>query len=69
MNKQAVLTLRSLTAALKAKRILEANGFTVKMTKISEKDGTGCRYGITVSNGELRLAADILNQNGITADA
>lgn len=68
MNNRTLLTLRSLTSTLKAKKLLEAAGFIVKTVKITENDGVGCRYGLSVLSGDIRLATEILTKNGVFPD-
>ena len=68
MNTEAFFTLRSLTAVLKAKKLLTSEGFSVKTVKVSSKDDLGCRYGIAVTKGDTELAAEILKKNGMIRD-
>ena len=65
MNTEALFRLRSLTAALKAKKLLSANGFKVTTEKLTSKDAAGCVYVITVSGGTSAEAAALLRSNGI----
>lgn len=69
MNTEAFFTLRSLTAVLKAKNLLTAEGFSVKTVKVSSKDDLGCRYGIAITGGDVQLASEILKKNGIMRDS
>lgn len=61
-----LLGVKSLTLALKGKEILNKNGFYSKVVRTTGAyDGNGCGYSIYITKGDIDLALDLLESNGI----
>ena len=57
-----ILLFGSLTYAMKAKRLLEREGVTCKLQRISERESKGCDYGIHIEEGRLLHATMLLRE-------
>lgn len=66
MNTEASFKLNSLTAVLKAKKLLSSRGFGVTSSKTTSKDSQGCSYLITITSGSPSAAKKLLRENGIS---
>jgi len=68
MNRnETVISMRSLTHAIKAKKLLQDQGFEAKVVKPdAHKAEKGCGYGIAVSANKAELINTILQDNGLT---
>ena len=64
MNTEVIISLRSVTHAVKGKRLLLENGIRATVVKPSVSD-EGCGYGLSVSASHVDAAADILQKNRI----
>ncbi|MBQ9115913.1 MAG: DUF3343 domain-containing protein [Clostridia bacterium] len=67
MNKaEKVITLRSLTHAIKAKKLLSAHGISAKVVR-PDATGTekGCGYGIVTELSQSERAEKLLREGGI----
>ena len=62
-----IITVETVTQALKGREVLRKNGFKVKVQKssFSESDA-GCAYNVILEDGDLKQAVRILHKNGIT---
>ena len=66
MKKDIILTVGSMTRAVKAKRILNRQGVGVSIIKLdSEIYTNGCGYGIVFSEEDEYCAIRILKENKI----
>lgn len=65
--KTAVITVGSVTYALKAKKLLAREGLTAKLVKAdpSDKGGSGCTYGLEFPARDFYTVASILRSAGI----
>ena len=65
-SNETVITLRSLTHAMKAKKILNEHGISAKVIKPdARRSEKGCSYGITVDRQKAETSRKLLNENGI----
>ena len=62
--KGTILTVGSVTQAVKARRLLARSGIRAKLVKINSKD-IGCNYGIEVKGAVLYDVAAVLRGAGI----
>ena len=61
-----IVVIGSMTSAQRARRILSAQGFRVRLTKTeSAVRGGGCVYGLEVAEGDLHGACTALRAGGI----
>ena len=61
-----IITVGSVTYAIKAKRILEREGVNASLVKIdSSKNDNGCTHGIKIYESHLYDAVSILKRMGI----
>ena len=66
MKKDIILTVGSMTRAVKAKRILNRQGIGVSIIKLESQIHTnGCGYGIVFSEEDEYSAIRILKENKI----
>ena len=64
---EKVIVLRSLTHAIKAKKLLQEYGIDSRVVKPSQKrNDSGCGYGVSVYMERYGRAVAILNENGIS---
>ena len=65
LNK-AVITLGSMTYAIKSRKLLSKNGIRSKLVKLdSSKTLNGCSYGIELLDKEFYAAIAVLRNEGI----
>ena len=65
-HNETVIPLRSLTHAMKAKRLLVEHGISARIVKPdARRSEKGCGYGITVEAHYYENAVSLLNKNGI----
>lgn len=62
MNTEITIVLRSVTHALKSKKLLSENGIPARVVKPSDAE-EGCGYGVSVSALHADAAAGILQKN------
>ena len=62
--KNVILTLPSVTQALKARRLLTKNGISAKLIKLSSYN-KGCTHAIEIPSGDIMNVAAILRSNEI----
>ena len=68
MNTETIITLRSVTFAIRAKRLLEANGIRARVVKPEPTSAEhGCAYGVSVMSHLADSALVLLRQNRINA--
>ena len=64
---ETVIALRSLTHAIKAKKLLREYGIDARVVKPnSERAEKGCGYGISLDREAAKRAEAILPENGIS---
>ena len=64
--KTAVVTVGSVTQAIKARKLLAREGIMSKLVKTDAgQRARGCAYGVEFSSKELFGVADVLRSNGI----
>ena len=61
----AIATVKSLTYAQKAKRLLGKRGIHSKLIKLSDEQSLGCTYGIEFDKNHYLEVISILKENGI----
>ena len=64
MNTETTIVLRSVTHAMKGKKLLFENGIRSSIVK-SVRSDEGCGYGLSVSASQVDAAADILQKNKV----
>ncbi len=64
MNTEITIVLRSVTHAMKGKKLLYENGIRSVVVKPSHLE-EGCGYGLSVSASHADAAAEILGKNKI----
>ena len=68
MNTETIIVLRSVTFAIRAKRILEASGIRARVIKPEPtSEEHGCAYGISVASHLADPALTLLRKNRINA--
>ena len=68
MNTETILTLRSVTYAMRAKRLLEAHGIKTRVVKPEPSSSEhGCAYGVSVMSHLADSALILLRENKINA--
>ena len=65
MKDTSLFILRSLTAVMKAKKLLSEFGISAVAVKRTSHSGEGCHYGISLSRTDTEKALDILKRNGL----
>ncbi len=65
MNTETIISLRSVTHSLKAKKVLAENGINARAVKPPPQSGRGCAYGIALASTLVDRAVWILNTNKI----
>ncbi|MBR2473463.1 MAG: hypothetical protein IKB51_00335 [Clostridia bacterium] len=65
MKSSSLFILRSLTAVMKAKKLLAESGIVSTAVKRTSHSGEGCHYGISVSVSYAEAALNTLKRNGI----
>ena len=68
MNATQTLILHSVTAAMKAKRILGEHGIPVTVIKQTPGGGGGCRFAVSVPSSKANESTVILSSNGIPTE-
>ena len=63
--KRILLTVESITYAMKARKLLNSQGISATVIKNDGAKNEGCRYGVEISSGEMMEAAKIMRENGI----
>ena len=65
-NQESIITLRSLTHAIKAKKLLAGYGIEARVTKPNaQRTDKGCGYGIAVAQSEKERAEKLLRENEV----
>ena len=59
-----IITVKSITYALKGEALLKRNGIPCKVVKTEGLGNGGCKYGISLSCNGLNTALDILKRSG-----
>lgn len=68
MNTETIIVLRSVTFAIRAKRLLESNGIRARVVKPEPTSAErGCAYGVSVTSHLADPALTLLRQNRINA--
>ena len=67
MNRnETLITMRSLTHAMKAKKLLSEYGMEARVVKPdASRTEKGCGYGIYVSGDRYERAKSLLSENGL----
>ena len=65
MQNKIILTVGSMTYAIKARKTLNRNDIPSKLVKIDESKVKGCAYGIEIDDTKLLSAVSALKENGI----
>lgn len=66
----AILTVGSVTYAIKARKLLLRSGIRSKLVKVNEnKTARGCSHGIEIEEGNFYDVVAILRENGIPYSA
>ena len=65
MNNTSLFILRSLTAVMKAKKLLAEHGISAVAVKRTSHSGDGCHYGVSVARTDTDAALGILKRNGM----
>lgn len=60
-----IITVKSITYALKGEAILKKSGILCKVVKTEGMGNGGCKYGLSLSCNQVSTALDILKRNGI----
>lgn len=60
-----IITFKSVTYAIKAKKLLLKSGTEAKLVKISKDALSGCTHGVEISEGLFLNAIGILRNSGI----
>lgn len=64
--KRYVITVGSVTQAIKARDLLRKNGFKVEARKqVGNTEDTGCAYAVILESNDVYSATKILRQAGI----
>ena len=64
--KKYVITIGSVTQALKARDLLRKNGFRVKAQKhVGNTEDIGCAYAVVLEANDINYATKLLRQSGI----
>ena len=61
----SIISVRSITYALKGEALLKRNGIPCKVVKTEGITNGGCKYGISLSTSAVNTALAILNTGGI----
>ena len=61
----SIISVRSITYALKGETLLKRNGIPCKVVKTDGLGNGGCKYGISLSTSLVNSALAILTGNGI----
>lgn len=64
MNAEVIIVLRSVTHAMKSKKLLRENGISAFVVKPPHSE-EGCGYGVSVSALNADAATEILKKNRI----
>ena len=59
-----IITVKSITYALKGEALLKKSGILCKVVKTEGMGNGGCKYGISLSCNGVNAALDILKKNG-----
>ncbi len=63
---QRILTLGTITRAIRARKLLAAGRIPSRMVKTAGTAASGCAYGLEVNATDLPAAMRILEENGMT---
>lgn len=64
--KRYVITVGSVTQAIKARDLLRKNGFRARAQKqVGNTEDTGCAYAVILESDNISSATRILTQSGI----
>lgn len=62
--KKLLLTVESITYAMKTRKLLGASGIRSEVVKVDSTD-TGCTHAVEIAYGDLMSATRILRDHGI----
>lgn len=66
-NEEKIITLRSLTHAIKAKKLLREHGIDARVVRPNtSKTDKGCGYGVALEQYTVSKAESLLRENGIS---
>ena len=60
-----IVTVGSVTYALKLQKILLRAGLRSKLVKVGDGDSRGCTHGLEIDNNDYYSAIRIMRENGI----
>ena len=63
--RDTLITIGSITYAMKAKKLLSSNLINARVVKAGSGDGRSCIYGIMISPKDLNAAISLLSSDGI----
>ena len=64
--KEIFIATGTVTQALRAKEILEANGYHTNLKKWNDESGKyGCGHGVSLRTNSIQTVKDLLGENGI----
>lgn len=67
-NDEKIITLKSLTHAIKAKKLLREYGIDARVVRPNtSKTDKGCGYGIALEQYAAKKAEALLRENGISS--
>ena len=61
----SIISVRSITYALKGEALLRRNGIPCKVVKTEGMENEGCKYGLSLSSSAVKYASELLSKNGI----
>ena len=62
----SVITVKTMTAAQKAKRILAASGVVAEIVSLDKNlTGNGCAFGLSVDSGDAYTAKRLLDERAV----
>ena len=64
--RKITVALGTSTTAMKAKRLLRAEGVQLSVTKLSSTTENGCQYGIVIAERDLLTSAAVLRRTDIS---
>ena len=63
---QCVLTIGTVTGAIRARKLLGAAGIAARLIKRTGKQSGGCAYGLEIRAADMQRAMHALKEGGIS---